>query len=170
VNWVTPPPGESIQLLAEEKIDAYLGFPPEPQEMRAKQIGHVVLNTALDAPWSRYFCCIVSGNREFVKKHPVATKRALRAILKSADICSQEPERVARAMVDRSFAANYDYALEAIRDLPYGRWREHDPEDALRFHALRLREAGIVKSNPNTLIKRGTDWRFLNELKKELKT
>jgi len=30
-------------------------------------------------------------------------------------------------------------------------------------------EAGVIKSPPNKLIAQGTDWRFLNELKKELK-
>ena len=84
-----------MQLLAEGKIDAYLGFPPEPQELRAKKIGHVVVNSAVDRPWSQYFCCMLAGNREFVRKHPVATKRALRAILKAADVCALEPERVA---------------------------------------------------------------------------
>jgi len=38
-----------------------------------------------------------------------------------------------------------------------------------RFYALRLHEAGIVKSNPQKLIAEHTDWRFLNELKRELK-
>ena len=43
------------------------------------------------------------------------------------------------------------------------------PEDSVRFYALRLREAGMIKSTPQRLIAQGTDWRFLNELKKELK-
>jgi NitT/TauT family transport system substrate-binding protein len=40
----------------------------------------------------------------------------------------------------------------------------------VRFWALRLREAGIIKSSPNRIIAQGTDWRFFNELKRELKT
>jgi NitT/TauT family transport system substrate-binding protein len=35
---------------------------------------------------------------------------------------------------------------------------------------LRLREAGMIKSTPNKLIADATDWRFLNELKRELKS
>ena len=42
-------------------------------------------------------------------------------------------------------------------------------EDTVRFYALRLREARMIKSSPQKLIDEGTDWRFLNELKKELK-
>ena len=44
-----------------------------------------------------------------------------------------------------------------------------DPDDTLRFLALRLHEVGMIKTNPNKLIAQGTDWRFLNELKRELK-
>jgi NitT/TauT family transport system substrate-binding protein len=169
INFVTHAGGEAIQLLAEGKIDAYLGFPPEPQELRAKQIGHVVVNSAVDRPWSHYYCCMVAGNREFVRKHPVATKRALRAILKGADLCTREPERVARFLIEKGYAKHYDYALQAVQEIPYGQWREYDPEDTLRFYALRLHEAGMIKSSPQKIIAQGTDWRFLTELKKELK-
>jgi NitT/TauT family transport system substrate-binding protein len=169
VNWVTHPIAEAIQLLAEGKIDALLTSPPYPQELRAKQIGHVVVNTNVDRPWSQYFCCLVAGNREFVRKHPVATKRALRAMLKAADVCALEPDRAARSLVDRGFTARYDYALQTMQDVPYGRWRDYDPEDTLRFYALRLQEAGMIKATPQKIIAQGTDWRFLNALKKELK-
>jgi NitT/TauT family transport system substrate-binding protein len=148
ITWVTRPPAESMQLPAEGKVDAFLGFPPEPQELRAKRIGHVVVNSAIDRPWSQYFCCMVIGNREFVQKHPVATKRALRAILKATDVCALEPERAARSLVDGGFAPRYDYALQTMRDIPYGRWREYDPEDTICFYALRLHEAGMIKSSP----------------------
>ena len=170
INWVTHPAAESMQLLAEGKVDAFLGFPPEPQELRARGVGHVVVNSSTDHPWSQYFCCMVIGNREFVRKHPVATKRALRAILKATDLCAREPESAARTLVDGGFAPRYDYALQTMREIRYGKWREYGPEDTLRFYALRLHEAGMIKSTPQKLIAQGTDWRFLTELKNELKT
>jgi NitT/TauT family transport system substrate-binding protein len=169
INWVTHPSAEAIQLLAAGKIDAFLGFPPDPQELRAKQIGHVVVNSSVDRPWSQYFCCMLAGNREFIRKHPVATKRALRAILKAADICALEPDRTARFLVDEGYTPNYDHAFQAIKDTPYDKWREYNAEDTVRFYALRLHEAGMIKSSPQKLIAQGTEWRFLNELKKELK-
>jgi NitT/TauT family transport system substrate-binding protein len=169
VNWDTHPPTEAMQLLAQGKIDALMGGPPVSQELRAKHIGHVVVNSTVDRPWSHYFCCMVIANREFVQRHPVATKRMLRAIMKAADVCAREPERAARLLVDRSVTKNYDYALQALKEIPYGRWREYDPEDTLRFHALRLHEVGMIKSSPQKIIAEGTDWRFLNEIKKELK-
>ena len=169
VNFATYPPAEAMRLLAEGKIDAYQAFPPDPQELRAKKIGHVVVNSMMDRPWSQYFCCLVAGNREFVRKHPVATKRALRAILKAANVCALEPERVARFLVDKGYTQSYDYALQALKDVAYDKWREYDPEDTVRFYALRLREAGMINSSPQKIIAQGTDWRFFNELKKELK-
>jgi NitT/TauT family transport system substrate-binding protein len=103
VKWDTHPPIEAMRLFADGKIDAYLGLPPEPQELRSKKIGHVVVNSMTDRPWSQYFCCLVAGNREFVQKHPVATKRVLRAILKAADVCAADPERVARFLVTKGY-------------------------------------------------------------------
>jgi NitT/TauT family transport system substrate-binding protein len=169
ITWVIHPRAEAMQLLAEGKIDALVGFPPVPQELRAKKIGHVVVNSALDRPWSQYFCCIVTANREFVRKHPVATKRALRAILKATDICALEPDRAAQRIVDKGFTPRYDYALQTMQEIPYNRWREYDPEDTVRFYALRLHEIGLIKSTPQKIIAQGTDWRFFNELKRELK-
>jgi NitT/TauT family transport system substrate-binding protein len=169
INWVTSSSPKPKELFAEGKIDAFLGFPPEAQEMRARNIGHVVVNSTIDRPWSQYFCCMVAGNTDFVREHPVATKRVLRVILKATDICAADPEKAARRLIDGGFTQRYDYALQALTDLPYDQWREYDPEDTLRFYALRLHEAGMIASTPNQIIAEGTDWRFLNELKRELK-
>ncbi len=128
VKFVEHPAAECKRLFAEGKVDAYLGFPPDPQELRARKVGHVVVNSAVDRPWSQ-----------------------------------------CRALVDGGFTSSYDYALQTMKDVPYNTWRIYDPEDSVRFYALRLREAGMIKSTPQRLIAEGTDWRFLNELKKELK-
>ncbi len=169
ITWVNYPPTESVQLLAEGKIDAFLAFPPIAQELRAKRIGHVVVDTSSDRPWSQYFCCVVTGNRAFVQQYPVATKRAVRALLKATDVCALAPEQVAQSMVEKGFTPRYDYALQVLRELPYNVWREYDPEDTVRFYALRLHEAGMIESSRQKLMAQSTDWRFLKELKKELK-
>jgi NitT/TauT family transport system substrate-binding protein len=171
IDWVTSRTASAMELFAQGKIDAFIGFPPEPQELRARKVrGHVVVNSSTDRPWSQYFCCMLAGNRDFVRKHPVATKRALRAILKATDFCVSDPAAAARRMVDRGFTARYDYALQTLKEVPYNKWRQYDPEDTIRFYALRLREVGMIKSAPNKLIAEAADWRFLNELKHELKT
>jgi NitT/TauT family transport system substrate-binding protein len=169
IQWVEHPIADSVQLLADNQLDALVGFPPVPQELRAKKIGHVVVNSTLDRPWSQYFCCIVVANREFVQKRPVATKRALRAILKATDVCALQPDHAAHRLVDKGYTQRYDYALQALQETPYNHWREYNPEDTVRFYALRLHEVGMIKSIPQKIIAEGTDWRFLNEIKKELK-
>jgi NitT/TauT family transport system substrate-binding protein len=171
VNWVVHPGTEAKQLLGEGKIDALLGFPPDPQELRERKIGRVILNSMTDRPWSHYFCCMVTANKDFVAKNPVATKRALRAILKACDICAREPERVARFLVEKGYTPNYKYALQTMKEMSmcFGHWREYDPEDTIRFYALQLHDCGMIKSSPQKYIAQATDWRFLRELKKELK-
>jgi NitT/TauT family transport system substrate-binding protein len=171
IHWVTGADRgtDPLELFVQGKIDAFLGFPPEPQEPRARHAGHVILNTTTDRPWSQYFCCMLASNRDYVRKYPVATKRVLRAVLKAADLCASEPDRVTRRIVTGGFAETYDYALQTVSEIPYEKWRDYDPEDTMRFYALRLHESGLIKSSPQKIIGDGTDWRFLNELKRELK-
>jgi NitT/TauT family transport system substrate-binding protein len=168
IEWVTSASVKPIELFAEGKIDAFLGFPPEPQRLRAQNIGHVIVNSAVDRPWSQYFCCMLAGNREFVRKNPIATKRMVRAMLRATDLCVSEPALVAQRMVDRGFTPRQDYAVQTLADVPYNRWRDYDPEDTIRFYALRLREARMLKSNPAKIIADAADWRFLNEVRREL--
>jgi len=171
IHWITNTDGSNpLELFAQGKIDAYLAIPPEPQALRARGMRHVIFNSIVDRPWSQYFCCMLCANRDYVQAHPVATKRVLRAFLKAADLCVTEPARVARSIVDGGFADRYDYALATLQEVQYDKWREYDPEDTIRYYALRLHEAGMIKSLPNKIIAENTDWRFLNELKRELKT
>jgi len=168
-TWVTDDPPEAMRRFMAGEIDAFMANPPEPQELHARGVGRVIVNTNVDRPWSQYFCCVLMANRAFVQKHPVAAKSGVRAILEAADLCASEPERAAQGVVDRGFANNYGYALQAFRDVSYDRWREYDPEDTVRFYALRLQEIGMIKSSPEQIISRGTNWQFFNELKRELK-
>jgi NitT/TauT family transport system substrate-binding protein len=112
---------------------------------------------------------MVAARQEFAGRYPIATKRALRAMLKASDICANQPERAARYLVTRGYEPHYELALEVVRSVSYRQWRDYQPEDTVRFHALRLHEVGMIKSTPQTIISQGTDWRFLNELKRELK-
>ena len=96
------------------------------------------------------------GRRDFLKAATALTGAASLFVLDTQ-------------MVDRGFTPHYDYALQGLRDVPYDAWRTYDPESALRFYALRLQEVGMLKATPQRIIAQATDWRFLNELKKELK-
>jgi NitT/TauT family transport system substrate-binding protein len=108
---------------------------------------------------------MLDANPEFVRTRPIATKRVVRAILRATDLCLSAPTKVARRIVDQP---NYDDVVQTLSDVPYGKWRDYDPEDTLRFYALRLHEAGMIKSSPDRMIADGADWRFLREVRREL--
>jgi len=169
VVWDFRPSDQGMRLFAERKVDAFLGFPPDPQELRARKIGRVLVDTRTDRPWSQYFCCMLTATKSYIRAHPVATKRVLRAILRATEVCAREPDRVARLIVTKGYERREDYAIQVLRQLSYARLREMSAEDTLRFYALRLHEAGLIKSSPLKILAQGGDWRFVDELKRELK-
>ena len=119
IDWVTSTSPKPIELFADGKIDAFLGFPPEPQELRARKIGTGRPEQRPRPAVVAVFLLHAGGQPDFVREHPVATKRVLRAMLKAADLCAAEPERVAQRLVDGGFTASYDYALQTLDELPY---------------------------------------------------
>jgi NitT/TauT family transport system substrate-binding protein len=169
VKVVNHPPTEYARLLSSGEVDAVVALPPFSTDLRAKGIGRVIINSVVDPPWSNYYCCTAWANREWMKKNPVATKRALRAMMKGADVVNKDPEGAARFMVDRGYTNNYDYTCEILKEMPYDAWRDYDPVDSVRFYALRLKEAGIIKATPDEILEKGTDFRYLAALKNELK-
>src|SRR3712207_3468239 len=57
LGWVADPTAK--ELFVQGRTDAFMGFPPEPQDLRARGIGHVLVDSNVDRPWSNYFCCMV---------------------------------------------------------------------------------------------------------------
>ena len=169
VTWVARPVGEAMRLLAAGEIDAVPTGAPVAYEFRRRQVGRTLVNTATDPPWSRHFCCMIAASRDFVRRNPIAAKRALRAILKGADLCALDPERVAQRLFERGITTTRDDAVQLFKENAYAKWREYDPEETVRLHAQHLRAAGMITSSPEKVLAQGTDWRILNELKKELK-
>ena len=158
-----------MQLFAEGKIDAFLGFPPEPQELRARKIGHVIVNSAIGPPLVAvlllhagrqpgFRAAISDRDQAGAARHPQSHRHLRRRARAHGAAAGRAGSRT-----------HYDYALQTLNDVPYASGANYDPEDTMRFYALRLHEVGMIKSSPNKIIAEGTDWRFLNELKRELK-
>lgn len=169
IEWVTV--SDPVEAFAEGTIDAFLGTAPVPQIMRERNLGHVILKTSVDLPWAHYYCCMLAGTNVFVQSYPAATKRVLRALLKAVDFCLSDPGAAAKAVAANGLGSRVDYVRQAFgSEVLYDKWREYDPEDTIRFYGLRLQETGIVKSSPQEVIAKGTDWHFLDELKRGLKT
>lgn len=169
VTVVNYPPAENARILSSGEVDAVVAFPPATEHLEAQGIGRVILNSRTDPPWSNYFCCSALARRGWLEQHPTAAKRAMRAVLKGADVVAKDPDGSARYMVDRGFTTNFDYTCEILRELPYDIWREYDHLDSIRFYALRLKQAGLIESTPEEVIERATDFRYLPELKRELR-
>jgi len=167
--WVNK--DEAMRLFREGKIDAFITFPPWQMDLIEQGIGHLLIDTNIDKPWSQYFCCVVSGQSNFIEKNPIATRRALRAILKAVDIVGRDPVLASKTIIAKKFRpeAEYESIFRALKDIPYGKWREYNPEDTVRFYALRMRETGMIATAPQEFIDRHTDWRFIKELKKEFR-
>ena len=172
VEWVVgvQENGSLMQTFIDGKVDAFLVDTSQYSEVRNKKVGHTVFSNLIDRPWSQYFCCMLAGRTDYVDKYPVATKRVLRAILQAVEFCVSNPKSAARAVVDRGFLPSYDVALTTLQNTGHDRWREYDAEDSVRFYALRLMEAGMIKSSPQEIIAKGTDFHFFEEIKRELKT
>ncbi|MDH3327657.1 MAG: ABC transporter substrate-binding protein [Desulfobulbaceae bacterium] len=170
VEYVLVPKAEAMELFKQGKIDAFMSFPPGPQQLREQGIGRVLVDTNVDRPWSQYFCCLMLGTRQFITKYPIATKRALRALMKANDLVAKDPEMAAQLVIDMGIrnASEQKYLAMAFGEIPYDKWRHYNPEDTIRFYALRLKELGLIEYSPNEIIAKNTDWSFIKELKGEL--
>jgi NitT/TauT family transport system substrate-binding protein len=170
IIWVTPDAGGDLpQLFMDGKIDAYMAFMVHATELHGRNMGHVLVDLARTEPWASTFCCLAVARTGFVQDNPIATKRALRAILKATDICANEPQKAAQSLVDNGFVKQYENAYNLITHLKYDAWRTIDPEHSMRFYAEQMQQISQLKTSPDQVIADGTDFTYLNELKRELK-
>lgn len=167
IEYVTVPKDEALELFKSGKIDAFMSFPPGPQQLREQGIGRVLVDTNVDRPWSQYFCCLMIGTRQFITKYPIATKRAL---MKANDLVARNPAMAAQLLVDQGMrkASEQKHLAHAFSDIPYDKWRHYNPEDTIRFYSLRLNELDLTRYSPNEIISSNTDWSHLASLKDEM--
>ncbi|HEY8717581.1 ABC transporter substrate-binding protein [Pengzhenrongella sp.] len=175
-NFVEIGPDTSIiSYFVDGKADAIAtGGPAGPALHGTKNNpGHVLLNSALDKPWSQNYCCLLATNRDWARANPVATKRATRAILRSIDAGKRDLRATAKAAIDAGrYKANpaitEQVVYDVIKDQSF-EWRDYDPEDTVRFFTLRLTDAKLIKKTPTQIIADGTDFAYFRRLQKELK-
>jgi NitT/TauT family transport system substrate-binding protein len=150
--------------------DAFLAFVEQGPALRAnpQNPGHLLFDMAIDKPWSQYYCCQIIATRKYATAYPWATKRAMRAILRGIDIVTKDRKAAVDIAVKKGFATDAKLMLEAITPLKYP-WREYDPAESLRYFALKLADAKLVKKTPSQIIADGTDFTFFRQMQKELK-
>jgi NitT/TauT family transport system substrate-binding protein len=170
VEYVVAPKNEALELFKRGELDAFLSFPPGPQQLRAAGIGQVLVDTNVDRPWSQYYCCMLLGRRDFIRNNPIATRKVIRSILRANDLVSQDPAMAAQLLVDRKLrkADDQEFMAQSLREIPYDKWRHYNPEDTVRFWALRLKEIGLIKHSPQEYISKNTDWSHIASLKDEM--
>jgi NitT/TauT family transport system substrate-binding protein len=139
--------------------------------------GTKILDQTTDKPWSQYLCCLLIGNREWTRQNPVAAKRFTRAVLRAADATAKDRAGAARAGVGASIrnllaqrnTPELDILMDTTAMVSYD-WREFDPEETLRFFALKLGDVKLIKSTPQQIIAQGSEVAFMRQLRTELKS
>jgi NitT/TauT family transport system substrate-binding protein len=157
-----------VDAFKEGRADAFLAGGAEGPRLRrlAKAPGHVFLETMIDKPWSQYFCCNLVVNREWARQNPNATKRVTRALLHATDAAARSPARAARDVVAMGGFDDESIVTDTMAMCTYN-WRDLDPEDTLRFFALRLADAKLVTKTPQQILAQGTDFAYMRQLKTE---
>ena len=108
--------GGALSRLARS-VDAFLGFPPEPQELRARGIGRVIVDTTTDSRGrsiSAAPCSVTKSSSAIIRSRPSGT-----CVPSSRPPISAppSPERAARGLVDAGFTPRYDYALQTLTEV-----------------------------------------------------
>jgi len=157
------------------KSDAFLAQAEGGTLLQAnpKNPGRLILDTTMDKPWSQEFCCLLVANRTWATANPVAAKRATRALLRSADAVTKDRRAapsaaLATGLYKASPEITEAVVADTIKDLSYD-WRGYDPEETVRFFALRLSDAKLIGKTPQEIITAGTDFAYFRQLRTELK-
>lgn len=120
--------------------------------------GHLILDQAMEKPWSEQDCCILVANADWMRANPVAAKRAVRAILRAADSLGKDRGDAARLATDKGLfggAKNYEAVRAAANMVPLD-WRALDLARSLRFHAGLMGQAALVRASADEIVSKGT--------------
>ncbi len=161
-----------ISAFTEGRADAVLAGAAQGPILRRlpRPPGHVILETMTEKPWSQYYCCHLVANRDWARQNPIATKRVTRALLRATDAAAKDAPRAARAAAATGFGfKDESLTIETMAMCKYN-WRDLDPEETLRFFALRLAAAKLIKSTAREIIERGTELAYMRQLRSELKS
>ena len=172
VRFVEVPPAYSVMMntYIEGRSDAFLaGASAGPVLHRnPKTPGRVIVDMTKDKPWSENFCCQLVAHRDWARQNPVAAKRVTRAVLRATDAAAKDRTGAAHRLVTHGdFVGDEAVLNETIANLSYD-WRERDPENTMRFFALKLADVKLIKSTPQQIIAQGSDFAYMRQLRKEL--
>lgn len=171
VNFVVQADADPLKLYLEGKSDAVFASAAGAAALKANPAnkGHVIYSQVMEEPWKSTDCCFVMTSEPWFRANPIAAKRAMRAIYRTADALPADRVDAAKAATDKGLfggAANTANVKEAANMVPLD-WRTYDVEKAIRFYVPLLADTGM-KSSADDLL-RSVDLKIYKELSTELK-
>lgn len=172
VNFVVQPEANPVNLYLEGRNDAVFVATVGAAALAANPAnrGHIIHSMVKDDPWAKTDCCILVTTQDWFRAHPIAAKRALRAIFRAADFQPDDRSDAVKLATDKGLfggPGNFRNVLTAANMVP-GNWRDLDAEKSVRFHGQLLADVGLLRVSVDDVAK-ALDLRILRELRTELK-
>jgi NitT/TauT family transport system substrate-binding protein len=172
VNWVVQADADTLKLYLDGKSDAvFVAANAVPALMKnPANKGHVIHSQAMEEPWKSTNCCFILASEPWYRANPIAAKRAMRAIYRTADTLPADRSDAAKLATDKGLyggAAAFANVRDAANMVPLD-WRSYDLEKAIRFYAPLLTDVGVLKASTDDLFK-AVDLKIFTELSTELK-
>lgn len=172
VTFVVQSDADAVRLYLDGKNDAVFVATTGAVTIKTNPAnkGKMINSQVMDEPWASTNCCFVVANEQWYRANPIAARRAMRAIYRSADALPKDRADAAKAATDKGLfggAAAVANVREAANMVPLD-WRSYDLEKAVRFYTPLLASAGVLKTSVEDLIKT-IDVKMYKELATELK-
>ncbi len=173
VNFVVQPDADLTKLFLEGKSDLLFAATTAAVAFHANAAnkGHVVLDQAMDAPWSQNDCCVITTTTDWFRANPVAARRVLRAIYSAADGLPKDRVDAAKIATDKGLfggTQNVELVRGAANMVPYD-WRKYDLAESTRFHAKLMNSVGLLKLTADEVVSKAIDPSIAKELATQLK-
>jgi NitT/TauT family transport system substrate-binding protein len=165
-------PAQLTQLYLDGKDDAIFVATTAAAALKKNPAnkGHAIFTQVQDEPWKSINCCFIIASEPWYRANPIAAKRAMRAIYRTADTLPADRSDAAKFAADKNLfggATALANIREAANMVPLD-WRTYDLEKAVRFYAPLLTDVGLLKASTDDLIK-GLDLKIFKDLSTELK-
>ena len=172
VNFVVQADADLLKLYLDGKSDAVYVATTAAAALKANPAnkGKIIFSQVMDEPWKSNNCCFIIASEPWYRANPIAAKRAMRAIYRTADALPADRADAAKLATDKGLFGGTP-ALANVREaanmVPLD-WRSYDLEKAVRFYTPLLTDVGVLKTSTDDLLK-AIDLKIFKELSTELK-
>jgi NitT/TauT family transport system substrate-binding protein len=172
VNFVVQADANSTQLYLDGKDAAIFVATTAAAALKTNPAnkGTMIFSQVMDEPWKSNNCCFILASEPWYRANPIAAKRAMRAIYRTADTLPANRSDAAKLAADKGLfggAPALANITTAANMVPLD-WRSYDLEKAVRFYAPLLTDVGLLKASTDDLLK-AVDLKIFKELSTELK-